>query len=252
MRECPQTPLEDLGFRTVESVERDLAWDGCRNVRDLGGLPVGDGGTTPLGRVVRSDNPSRLTAVGWERLRAAGVRTVITLRTLGTTDDEPDRAMVPGDVLIERVVLEDATDPEFRRRCIETGVWMTPLEWAEMLRYWPERCAAAVAAVAHARDGGVVISCGIGRDRTGLVAFLLQAIAGVTAEAIAQDWSHSIGRLVGDPLAGDMPVSQILERAGSTVDAAARSALDMDVESRLREGGLSAADLASVRNRLLG
>ncbi len=33
---------------------------------------------------------------------------------------------------------------------------------------------------------------GIGRDRTGLVAFLLQAIIDVPAEAIAQDWSHSI------------------------------------------------------------
>lgn len=233
-------------------VDRDLAWDGCRNVRDLGGLPMGDGGTTLFGRVVRSDNPSRLTTVGWEGLRAAGVRTVITLRTLGTTDDEPDPAMVPDVVVIERVDLEDATDPEFRRRCIDTGVWMTPLEWSEMLRYWPERCAAAVAAVARARDGGVVISCGIGRDRTGLVAFLLQAVVGVTAEAIAQDWSHSIGRLVGDPLAGEMPASQVLEREGSTVEAAVRSALDLDVESRLREGGLSAADLASVRNRLVG
>lgn len=101
-------------------------------------------------------------------------------------------------------------------------------------------------------DGGVVISRGIGRDCTGLVAFLLQAVVGVTAEAIAQDWSHSIGRLVGDPLAGEMPVSHILEREGSTVEVAVRAALDMGVESRLREGGLSAADLASVRNRLVG
>lgn len=236
----------------MDPVDRDLAWDGCRNVRDLGGLPVGGGGTTLFGRVVRSDNPSRLTAAGWEAVRAAGVRRVITLRTLGTTDDEPDPAMVPDGVVIERVDLEDATDPEFRRRCIDTGVWMTPLEWSEMLRHWPERCAGAVAAVARASDGGVVISCGIGRDRTGLVAFLLQAVVGVPAEAIAQDWRHSIGRLVGDPLAAEMAVSEVLEREGSTVEAAVRAALDMDVESRLREGGLSAAEVASVRSRLVG
>lgn len=211
-----------------------------------------DGGTTPFGRVIRADNPSRLTAVGWEALRTAGVRTVITLRTLGTTDEDPDPAMVPDGIVIERVDLEDATDPEFQRRCMDTGIWMTPLEWSEMLQYWPERCAAAVAAVAHARGGVVVISCGIGRDRTGLVAFLLQAVVGVTAEAIAQDWSHSTGRLAGDPLAGEMPVSHILEREGSKVELAVLAAMDMGVESRLREGGLSAADLATVRNRLLG
>ena len=233
-------------------VERDLAWDGCSNVRDLGGLPMGDGGTTPFGRVIRADNPSRLTAVGWEALRAAGVRTVITLRTLGTTDEEPDPAIVPDGIVIVRVDLEDATDPEFRRRCMDTGLWMTPLEWSEMLQHWPERCAAAVATVAHARAGVAVISCGIGRDRTGLVAFLLQAVVGVTAEAIAEDWSHSTGRLVGDPLAGDTPVSDILEREGSTVERAVRAALDLEVESRLLAGGLSAADLATVRSRLLG
>ncbi len=233
-------------------MERDLLWDGCRNVRDLGGLPLDDGGTTPFGRVVRSDNPSRLTAAGWAAVRTAGVRTVITLRTVGTTDDEPARAMVPDDIVIERVDLEDVTDPDFRRRCVDTGVWTTPLKWSEMLQYWPQRCAAAVAAVASAEDGGVVISCGIGRDRTGLVAFLLQALVGVTAEAIAQDWSHSIDRLAGDPDAGDVLVSSVLVREGSSVEAAVRSALEIGVAPRLLEGGLSAADLTSVRHRLLG
>lgn len=236
----------------MDPVDRDLVWDGCRNVRDLGGLPLGDGATTLFGRVIRADNPSRLTAVGWEAVRDAGVHTIITLRTLGTTDDEPDPAMLPDGVVIERVELEDATDPEFRRRCMDTGIWMTPLEWSVMLRHWPQRCAAGVAAVARGTNGGVVISCGVGRDRTGLVAFLLQAIVGVTAQAIAEDWRHSIGRLEGDPRAASTAVSQVLEREGSTVGAAVQAALEMDVESSLRGGGLSAADLASVRRHLVG
>lgn len=49
----------------AERMERELAWDGCRNVRELGGLPVVGGGTTAWGRVVRADNPARLTASGW-------------------------------------------------------------------------------------------------------------------------------------------------------------------------------------------
>ena len=38
-----------------------LAWEGCVNVRDLGGLPTEDGRRTRLGGVVRSDNVRRLT-----------------------------------------------------------------------------------------------------------------------------------------------------------------------------------------------
>ncbi len=175
-------------------VQRDLAWDGCRNVRDLGGLPLAGGGATAWGRVVRADNPARLTAAGWEALHAHGVRTVVLLRTEGTEDPEPDPALVPADVGLVRVFVEDATDAEFHRRCIDTGFWATPLEWPEMLRSWPARCASVVAAVAQAPPGGVVVSCGIGRDRTGLAAFLLLALAGVPADVIAADWAHSLDR----------------------------------------------------------
>ncbi|MBN2146516.1 MAG: tyrosine-protein phosphatase [Anaerolineales bacterium] len=48
--------------------ERVLQWDGCINVRDLGGLRTGDGRTTRWGAVVRSDTPARLTAAGWSPL----------------------------------------------------------------------------------------------------------------------------------------------------------------------------------------
>jgi len=45
---------------------RDLAWEGCLNVRDLGGHPIQDGGETRYGRVVRADGVRRLTDDGWK------------------------------------------------------------------------------------------------------------------------------------------------------------------------------------------
>jgi hypothetical protein len=231
-------------------VERDLAWDGCRNVRDLGALPLEGGGTTVWGRVVRADNPARLTPAGWEALHAHGVRTVVLLRTVGTDDPEPVPARVPTDVGLVRVFVEDATDAEFRRRCIDTGFWATPLEWPEMLRSWPDRCASVVAAVAQAPPGGVVLSCGIGRDRTGLASFLLLALAGVPAAVIADDWSRSLTRLAGDPLGDAMSPMPILEREGATPRKAVEVALAAGVEARLLAGGLSRADLAAARSRM--
>lgn len=41
--------------------ERYLDWEGCYNIRDLGGLPTADGATTRRSAVIRSDIPGRLT-----------------------------------------------------------------------------------------------------------------------------------------------------------------------------------------------
>src|SRR5215210_2868284 len=59
---------------------RHLEWDGCGNVRDLGGLPVAGGGVIRPGAIVRADALDRLSPEGWAVLEAHGVRTVIDLR----------------------------------------------------------------------------------------------------------------------------------------------------------------------------
>ena len=46
---------------------RELAWDGCVNVRDLGGL-----GQVRPGSVVRMEAPGRLTEAGWAAAWAYG------------------------------------------------------------------------------------------------------------------------------------------------------------------------------------
>lgn len=220
------------------------------NVRDLGGFETARGPTRSR-RVVRSDNPARLTEKGWSAVWDHGVRTVITLRTIGAPDPEPDRFLVPDGIVVERIEIEDATDPDFRRRCIDTGWWTTPLQWTEMLQHWPERCAGAVTAIARAGRGGVVVSCGVGRDRTGLVTFLLLALAGVPAVDIAEDWARSNERLATDPIATELPVMSVLERENTTPLAAVEAALALDVEGRLIAGGLDPQDLVNVRARLL-
>jgi hypothetical protein len=54
--------------------ERVLAWDGCINVRDLGGLPTEDGRETRFGIVVRADAIRGLTDKGLKALADYGVR----------------------------------------------------------------------------------------------------------------------------------------------------------------------------------
>ena len=61
--------------------ERHLDWEGCFNVRDLGGLPAADGRRTRPGAIIRADLLGRLTSKGRRQMLAYGVRTIIDLRS---------------------------------------------------------------------------------------------------------------------------------------------------------------------------
>ncbi len=60
---------------------RNLVWDGCVNVRDLGGHPTEGGRETHYGRIVRADTVRTLSEEGWRALLDYGIRTVVDLRT---------------------------------------------------------------------------------------------------------------------------------------------------------------------------
>src|SRR5262245_9976195 len=75
----PSTPPAQARRSEPVNDDRDLDWDGCYNVRDLGGLHPVDGRVTRFGALVRSDAPSALTAPGWAAVRTHGIATVIDL-----------------------------------------------------------------------------------------------------------------------------------------------------------------------------
>jgi protein-tyrosine phosphatase len=221
---------------------RCLTWDGCTNVRDLGGLRTRDGRVTRRGAVVRSDHPARLTAAGWSALYAHGIRTIISLRTHGMVEDNPDSAPRPSDLTTIFVDVEDVTDTEFAQRWGTNDLWCTPFYYQDALKRWPERHAAALSAVARAQPGGVLIHCIRGVDRTGIVTLLLLASVGVTADDILADYELSV----------DPEREVILARENTTTrDVILTTLASLDIESYLREGGLSQIDLDAVRARLL-
>lgn len=222
---------------------RRLAWDGCINVRDLGGLPTRDGRTTRWGAVVRSDTPARLTAVGWSALYDYGIRTIITLRTDGMVEDDLDVTPPHADLVTVQVAIEDVTDTEFVRQWASTNFWGTPLYFRDALQRWPERHVAAIAAIAHAQPGGVLFHCIRGYDRTGIIALLLLALVGVVPEAIITDYEMSV-----DPYREELLAAAHTSTREVMLDTLAW----LDAESYLLAGGLSYSDLEAVRARFLG
>ncbi|MEV0614000.1 tyrosine-protein phosphatase [Nonomuraea sp. NPDC050404] len=229
-------------------MDRELSWDGCGNVRDLGGLPVAGGRRTRWGAVVRSDTPDRLTERGWAAAAAHGVRTILDLRDPGELRFEP--GLRPRGMTFVSVPLDRRDDPD-RSRYGGTPLYLRPF-----MDRWPSRCAAALRAIARAPSGGVLVHCAAGRDRTGLVTILLLALAGVEHGHILADYELSTPRLtalyarLGEPDDG-LRVASVLATAGVTTAEAITALLrDLDIEAYLTAAGLTPADLTALRARL--
>ncbi len=216
-------------------------------------MPVAGGGLTRWVAVVRADSLDHLTAAGWAALVAHGIRTIVDLR------NPDERAALPArreGVDGVHVPLDDVEDRALWQELWDRELDGTPLYYEPFLQRKPERCAAAVAAVARARPGGVVVHCGVGRDRTGLVSLLLLALAGVEPEAIAADYERSAERLPGLFAARGEPdqgpaLAALAQRHGTSARAAVLDLLaSVDLAARPQAGGLPARDVLAVRRRL--
>ena len=163
-----------------------MPWEGFYNARDLGGLPLRGGGSTPSGVFYRSATVDFVTARGWQQAYDAGVRTVIDLRN---DDEVSTEATAPAHMVRRRVPLDGIEDFEFWEPFLASGLHGTPLYYEKFLREKSDRVAAAMTALAES-DGGVVFHCGGGRDRTGLITLLLLDLAGVDRGAILDDYAQ--------------------------------------------------------------
>jgi protein-tyrosine phosphatase len=196
--------------------------EGAANARDLGGLPLEDGGSTAHGVVLRADNLQALTDSDVRRLvEELGVRVVVDLRTEveveleGPGPLERDgraevrrRSLYPEagartDVDVEVVFPwkarsdgEDASEPAAVRA------------YLGYLRDRPDSIVAALRDAAHG-PGATLVHCAAGKDRTGVVAALALATAGVRQEAIVADYVATgdrleplVARLVASPTYG--------------------------------------------------
>jgi hypothetical protein len=235
--------------------QRHLDWQGCFNVRDLGGLRTTDGRRTRPRRIVRADALDGLTASGWAALSAHGVRTVIDLRD----DDERgvDAAPRPASVTTVHLPLDGSEDREFWDAWDSGPPFATPLYYGPHLQRFPQRSAGVLSAIARAQPGGVVFHCASGRDRAGQVTMLLLALAGVAVEDIAADYAMSAQRLAaryaarGEPDQGPLVETYLADRGTSGVQLITTLVGDLDVEATLRDGGLTSGDVSALRRRLL-
>jgi protein tyrosine/serine phosphatase len=231
----------------------DLEWAGCRNVRDVGGLPTADGRAVRDGVLIRADSLQYLTDDGVDAVRRAGVGRILDLRGDGEVAAYP--TPFTGTPLAVRQALQDPADPEHGQPTIvEACTWM--------LDRRPELFAAAVKAIADERDGAVVVHCHGGKDRTGMIVALALSVAGVPEEEIVADYFRTQERLapwLEEQLAAEPDTSkhpEMIEFRDTRAESIVAILRHLDAEyggpeAYLRHGGLTETDLSNLRARLV-
>ena len=180
----------------TEAPSRILDWEGCFNVRDLGGMSTSDGHHIRWGALVRSDIPTRLSEAGRQALIDHGVKTVVDLRFPGEVADDwqaypfQDEA---GRTAVTRshVPFNTGRDPAYDDQV--HAAYQSATSRQELNRldidFNQTGMAAAIGAIADAPDGGVMVHCHAGKDRTGAVVALTLSTLGVSDEDIADDYA---------------------------------------------------------------
>ncbi|GGO71046.1 protein-tyrosine-phosphatase [Nonomuraea cavernae] len=194
----------------MNAMTRWIDLEGAVNVRDLGGLPTTDGGTTRYGRIFRADNLQGLTHGDVSRLVSElKLRHVVDLRSTAevTLEGPGPLARVPEvthhhltlfaeggrhtDVEADTVDLDRVLPWQERR--LDEDLRMTGFYYG-YLRDRPDAVVAALRAMALT-DGAAVVHCAAGKDRTGVLSALALEVAGATRQAIVEDYAATGERL---------------------------------------------------------
>jgi len=173
----------------VQEQSRALEFPDLLNARDLGGYPTTDGAHTRWRSLLRADDLSQLNAAGLAALADYGVRTVLDLRwpEEATRYPSPLPGALPG-VRYTRISLLTHTEDEWRLRSRDAAKELWKCAVLEHVRHELHHVLSFIAA---APPEPLLFHCVAGKDRTGLIAALLLALADVTPAAIAHDYSAS-------------------------------------------------------------
>ncbi|PNI07251.1 protein tyrosine phosphatase [Arthrobacter sp. AFG7.2] len=220
-------------------------WDGAVNAWHV------------AGDVYRMGRREWVTEAGWRQMYDDGVRTVIDLRNPAEarrrdTDPVVGGAAWSGMVLVSAPT-EEPGDPRFTAL---TGPYLNdPAHYSENARLFPDKLVGVFRELAAASPrGGVLLHCAAGRDRSGLVAAMVQDLAEAPDADIADSYRRAAGgineryRTHGPPhdrerYVEEAELAPLLEQRGLAVVEFVR---ELDTRAFLLRHGLSPAELDAV------
>ena len=180
---------------STQTLPRQIRFDGAHNFRDLGGYPLGCGGSFTPGRVYRSDHLGRLTDADRQRLSELGIATVVDLRRASERAENPDLLAGTGINEIWLPVEAEGADVINIRREVEAGrvdAQAASEFLIEANRLFVTRFAQVYSEFLHLllqpQSLPLVFHCSAGKDRAGYAAALTLLVAGASKHDVMTDY----------------------------------------------------------------
>ncbi|MBR1585995.1 MAG: tyrosine-protein phosphatase [Clostridia bacterium] len=151
------------------------------NTRDLGGYPTADGRRTRPDVVWRSDAPAHPTARDIQLLLRRGITTIIDLRTPAEVEKAPEElAGAPGFHYGHFPITEGSVPPPTLEDVPQSYLHIAGSDQMPgVFRFLAEA------------DGGALVHCTAGKDRTGVVSAILLLLCQVERDVIIRDYAVS-------------------------------------------------------------
>lgn len=177
--------------------QRHLLLDGASNFREIGGLPTRDGRAVRSGLLFRSDELSRLSERDLLLIERLSLRLICDLRTANERRSRISRIAESSQTRIVSIPLNHQSQDLSRAQ----QAWFVVrnarrFDAPELLKAFYRTIAFERATqlnqlftlLADERNLPALIHCSGGKDRTGLVAALIQLLAGVSRDLVVADY----------------------------------------------------------------
>jgi protein-tyrosine phosphatase len=171
---------------------RILPLAGACNFRDFGGYATADGRRVRWRRLFRSGVMARLHPAAIDVVRQLGLRAVCDLRRTDERQRNPNPGFGPGVRQFEwdtSVETSPIRSPEFARSATIAEARAAMVGMYERIPYVLQpRLAGTFEALAQVEEGGFVVHCTAGKDRTGVAVALVLEALGVPRELVVADY----------------------------------------------------------------
>ena len=235
------------------------------NTREMGGYPTKDGGRTNYHRFLRSGVLYAATDKECNFLYNYGVRCMIDLRGHQEFEGEPPVHIAP-DVPVHHIPLYEFNiadlDNVDLNNLYDAGDPTITDVYYQILMLGKESVAQVFKTMAAAPDGCIMFYCTVGKDRTGVIAFLLLMLAGADMYDCIANYVPSRTQLMRYDVVRDMMNdTNLSEHRRGHIESAYESGEYLyrliedklgGIENYLISAGVTAEELEAVRQRLVG